>query len=190
MFSPEPSLSKLSSGDVSSAESTQVVHPHNHLGKWSKDHPLHNIYKVKLDEYGDVLKSKAWLVAKGYRQEEGIDFKESFAPVARIKAIRIFITNATNKNMIIYQMDVKTVFLNGEQKEEFHVSQPKGFIDLDHPTHIYCVKKSLYGLKQAPRVWLSRHEEKYIGKCLVSSRQFSDLVIEEAEKHCYLNHRG
>nr|GEV30983.1 retrovirus-related Pol polyprotein from transposon TNT 1-94 [Tanacetum cinerariifolium] len=75
------------------------------------------IYKVKLDEYGDVLKNKAWLVAKGYRQEEGIDFEESFTPVTRIEAIRIFIANATSKNMIIYQMDVKTAFLNGELKK-------------------------------------------------------------------------
>nr|GEW94725.1 hypothetical protein [Tanacetum cinerariifolium] len=76
------------------------------------------IYKVKLDEYGDVLKNKARLVAKGYRQEDGINFEESFTPVARIKAIRIFIANAASKNMTIYQMDVKTAFLNGELKEE------------------------------------------------------------------------
>ncbi|GKF65830.1 retrovirus-related pol polyprotein from transposon TNT 1-94, partial [Tanacetum coccineum] len=75
-------------------------------------------YKVKLDEYGDVLKNKARLVAKGYRQEEGIDFKELFAPVARIEAIRIFIANVVTKNMIIYQMDVKTAFLNGDLQEE------------------------------------------------------------------------
>ncbi|GJZ95586.1 integrase, catalytic region, zinc finger, CCHC-type containing protein, partial [Tanacetum coccineum] len=84
------------------------------------------IYKVKLDEYGDVLKNKARLVAKGYRQEEGIDFEESFAPVTRIEAIRIFIANAVSKNMTIYQMDVKTTFLNGELKEEVYVSQPEG----------------------------------------------------------------
>ncbi|GJS15048.1 putative ribonuclease H-like domain-containing protein [Tanacetum coccineum] len=111
------------------------------------------IYKVKLDEYGDVLKNKARLVAKGYRQEEGIDFKESFAPVARIEAIRIFIANAASKNMTIYQMDVKTTFLNGELKEEVYVSQPEGFVDPDHPTHVYRLKKALYGLKQAPRAW-------------------------------------
>ncbi|GJT61071.1 retrovirus-related pol polyprotein from transposon TNT 1-94 [Tanacetum coccineum] len=87
------------------------------------------IYKVKLEECGDVLKNKAWLVAKGYRQKEGINFEESFTPVARIKAIRIFIENAANKNMIIYQMDVKTAFLNGELKEEVYVSQPEGFVD-------------------------------------------------------------
>ncbi|GJW40638.1 retrovirus-related pol polyprotein from transposon TNT 1-94 [Tanacetum coccineum] len=109
------------------------------------------IYKVKLDEYGDVLKNKARLVAKGYRQEEGIDFEESFAPVARIKAIRIFIANAASKNMTIYQMDVKTTFLNGELKEEVYVSQPEGFVGSDHLTHVYRLKKALYGLKQAPR---------------------------------------
>nr|GEV10178.1 retrovirus-related Pol polyprotein from transposon TNT 1-94 [Tanacetum cinerariifolium] len=112
------------------------------------------IYKVKLDEYGDVLKNKARLVAKGYRQEEGIDFEESFAPVARIEAIRIFIANATSKNMTIYQMDVKTTFLNGELKEEVYVSQLDCFVDLDYPTHVYRLKKALYGLKQAPRAWM------------------------------------
>ncbi|GJT24724.1 retrovirus-related pol polyprotein from transposon TNT 1-94 [Tanacetum coccineum] len=111
------------------------------------------IYKVKLDEYGDVLKNKARLVAKGYRQEEGIDFEESFAPVARIEAIRIFIANAASKNMTIYQMDVKIAFLNGEMKEEVYVSQLEGFVDPDHPTHIYRLKKALYGLKQPPRAW-------------------------------------
>nr|GEW95540.1 retrovirus-related Pol polyprotein from transposon TNT 1-94 [Tanacetum cinerariifolium] len=111
------------------------------------------IYKVKLDEYGDVLKNKARLVAKGYRQEEGIDFEELFAPVARIEAICIFIANAASRNMTIYQMDVKTAFLNGELKEEVYVSQPKGFIDPNHPTHVYRLKKALYGLKQAPRAW-------------------------------------
>ncbi|GJW71966.1 retrovirus-related pol polyprotein from transposon TNT 1-94 [Tanacetum coccineum] len=81
------------------------------------------IYKVKLDEYGDVLKNKAQLVAKGYHQEKGIDFEESFAPIARIEAVRIFIANAASKNMIIYQMDVKTAFLNGELKEEVYIHQ-------------------------------------------------------------------
>ncbi|GJV45413.1 retrovirus-related pol polyprotein from transposon TNT 1-94 [Tanacetum coccineum] len=111
------------------------------------------IYKVKLDEYGNVLKNKARLVAKGYRQEEGIDFEESFAPVARIEAIRIFIANAANKNIIIYQMDVKSAFLNGNLQEEVFASQPEGFEDPDYPTHVYRLKKALYGLKQAPRAW-------------------------------------
>ncbi|GKC20276.1 retrovirus-related pol polyprotein from transposon TNT 1-94 [Tanacetum coccineum] len=96
----------------------------------------------------DRLQNKAELVAKGYRQEEGINFEESFEPVARIKAIRIFIANAASKNMIIYQMDVKTAFLNGELKEEVYVSQPEGFVDPDHPTHVYRLKKALYGQRR------------------------------------------
>ncbi|GJS28956.1 retrovirus-related pol polyprotein from transposon TNT 1-94 [Tanacetum coccineum] len=112
------------------------------------------IYKVKLDEYGDVLKNKACLLAKGYCQEEGLDFEKSFALVARLKAIRIFLANATSKNMTVYQMDVKTAFLNGELKEVVYVSQPEGFVDPDRPHHVYHLKKALYGLKQAPRAWL------------------------------------
>ncbi|GKE63867.1 retrovirus-related pol polyprotein from transposon TNT 1-94, partial [Tanacetum coccineum] len=106
---------------------------------------------VKLDEYGDVLKNKTRLVEKGYSQEEGIDFEESFAPVARLEAIIIFIANAASKNMMVYQMDVKTAFLNGELKEEVYVSQPEGFVDPYHPNHVYHFKKALYGLKHAPR---------------------------------------
>ena len=111
------------------------------------------IFKVKLDEHGDVLKNKARLVAKGYRQEEGIDFEESFAPVAQIEAIRIFLANAASKNMVVYQMDVKTAFLNGDFKEVVYVCQPEGFVNQEHPTHVYRLKKALYGLKQAPRAW-------------------------------------
>nr|GEU50018.1 reverse transcriptase domain-containing protein [Tanacetum cinerariifolium] len=114
---------------------------------------LKSIYKVKLDEYDDDLKNKARLVAKRYRQKKGIDFEESFAPVARIEAIRIFITNAASKNMTIYQMDVKTSFLTGELKEEVYVSQPQGFVDPDHLIHVYHLKKALYGLKQAHQAW-------------------------------------
>nr|GEU99703.1 zinc finger MYM-type protein 1 [Tanacetum cinerariifolium] len=132
VFAPEPSFDASSSGDVSSTESTYVSQTLHHLAlKW--------IYKVKLDEYDNVLKNKAWLVAKGYRQEEGIDFEESFAPVARIEAIRIFIANVASKNMTIYQMDVKTAFLNGELKEEVYVCQPEdtamaltAYEDADH----------------------------------------------------------
>ncbi|GJS70863.1 retrovirus-related pol polyprotein from transposon TNT 1-94 [Tanacetum coccineum] len=109
--------------------------------------------EVKTDESGGVLKNNARLVAQGFRQEEGIDFEESFASVAKIEAIRIFIANVAHKNMTIYQMDVKTAFLNGELKEEVYVSQPEGFVDQDNPSHVYKLKKALYGLKQAPRAW-------------------------------------
>ncbi|GKE67197.1 retrovirus-related pol polyprotein from transposon TNT 1-94, partial [Tanacetum coccineum] len=120
------------------------------------------IYKVKLDEYGDVLNYKARLVAKGYRQEVGIDFEESFAPVARIEAIRIFIANAASKNMTIYQMDVKTTFLNGELKEEVYISQPKGFVDPNHPTHVYRLKKALCGLKQTSWAGITHYQDDII----------------------------
>nr|GEW96159.1 copia protein [Tanacetum cinerariifolium] len=102
------------------------------------------------NELGGVLKNKARLVVRGYRQEEGIDFEETFAPVVRLEAIRIFITYAAHKNMTVYQMDVKTVFLNGILREEVYVSQPDGFVDQDNPNHVYKLKKALYGLKQAP----------------------------------------
>ncbi|GJX25248.1 retrovirus-related pol polyprotein from transposon TNT 1-94 [Tanacetum coccineum] len=108
------------------------------------------IFKVKQDEFGGVLKNKARLVAKGYRQEERIDFKDSFAPVSCIKAIRIFVANAANKNLTIYQMDVKTTFLNSELREEVYVSQPEGFVDQDNPTHVYKLKNALKALKLRP----------------------------------------
>nr|GEZ85792.1 retrovirus-related Pol polyprotein from transposon TNT 1-94 [Tanacetum cinerariifolium] len=111
------------------------------------------IYKVKLDELGGILKNKARLVARGYHQEKGIDFEESFALVARLEAIKIFLTYVAHKNMVVYQMDVKTVFLNGNLREEVYVSQPDGFRDPDNPNHVCKLKKALYGLKQAPRAW-------------------------------------
>ncbi|GJY84057.1 retrovirus-related pol polyprotein from transposon TNT 1-94 [Tanacetum coccineum] len=91
-----------------------------------------------------VLKNKARLVAQGFRQEEGIDFEVSFAPVARIEAIRIFVANVANKNITIYQMDVKMAFLNGVLKKEVYVSQPEGFVDQDNPSHVYKLKKAFY----------------------------------------------
>ncbi|GJT09878.1 retrovirus-related pol polyprotein from transposon TNT 1-94 [Tanacetum coccineum] len=105
------------------------------------------------NELGGVLKNKARLVARGDRQGEGIDFEGSFTLFARLKAIRIFIAFAAHMNMIVYQMDVKTAFLNGMLREEVYVSQPDGFIDPENPNHVYKLKKALYNLKQAPRAW-------------------------------------
>nr|GEY01729.1 copia protein [Tanacetum cinerariifolium] len=93
------------------------------------------------------------VIAKGYHQEEGINFEESFAPVAWIEAIRIFIANTASKNITIYQMDVKTAFLSEDLKEEVYMSQPKGFIDPSHHTYVYHLKKALYGLKHASQAW-------------------------------------
>nr|GFC90429.1 retrovirus-related Pol polyprotein from transposon TNT 1-94 [Tanacetum cinerariifolium] len=107
---------------------------------------------IKLDELGGILKNKARLVACGYRQEDGIDFEECFASFARLEAIRIFLAYVAHKNMVVYQMDVKTAFLNGNLREEVYVSQSNGFVDQDNPNHVYKLKKALYGLKQAPCV--------------------------------------
>ncbi|GJR78674.1 retrotransposon protein, putative, ty1-copia subclass [Tanacetum coccineum] len=141
--------------------------PFELLGKWTKNHPIENMIRdpsrlvsTRKQLQTDAMcqerrvwqcsKNKARLVAKGYRQEEGIDFEESFAPVTRIEVIRIFIANAVTKNMTIYQMDVKMAFLNGELREEVYVSQLEGFVDPDKPNHMYRLKKALYDLKQAP----------------------------------------
>ncbi|GKF29966.1 retrovirus-related pol polyprotein from transposon TNT 1-94 [Tanacetum coccineum] len=98
------------------------------------------IYNVKLDELGGILKNKARLVACGYRQEEGIDFEESFASVARLEAITIFFAFAVQMNMVVYQTDVKTAFLNGNLREKVYVSQPDRFVDKDKPNHVYKLK--------------------------------------------------
>ncbi|GKB66337.1 retrovirus-related pol polyprotein from transposon TNT 1-94, partial [Tanacetum coccineum] len=111
------------------------------------------IYKVKLDELGGFLKNKARLVARGYRQEEGIDFEESFVVVARLDAIQIFLAYAAHINMIIYQMDVKTAVLTSISRKEVYVSQPNEFVDQDNLNHVYKLKKALYRLKHAPRTW-------------------------------------
>nr|GEW90002.1 hypothetical protein [Tanacetum cinerariifolium] len=111
------------------------------------------IYKVKFDELGGNLKNKYRLVARGYCQEEGIDVEESFAPLSRLDAFRIFLAFSTHMNMIVYQMDVKMAFLNDILREEVYVSQPDGFLDKNNPNHMYKLKKVVYGLKQAPRAW-------------------------------------
>nr|GEY33425.1 retrovirus-related Pol polyprotein from transposon TNT 1-94 [Tanacetum cinerariifolium] len=109
------------------------------------------IWKNKTDAENTVIRNKSRLVAKGYGQEEGIDFEESFATAARLKAVRIFVAYAAYKNFPIYQMDVKTAYLNGPLKVEVFVRQPDGFVDPDFPNHVYRLKKALYNLKQSPR---------------------------------------
>ncbi|GKF20963.1 retrovirus-related pol polyprotein from transposon TNT 1-94, partial [Tanacetum coccineum] len=100
------------------------------------------LWKNKCDAENIVVRNKSRLVAKGYKQEEGIDFEDSFAHVARLEAVRMFIAFAAHMNITIFQMDIKTAFLNGPLK----VSQPEGFIDFEFPNHVYRLKKALYGL--------------------------------------------
>ncbi|GJY52879.1 gag-pol polyprotein [Tanacetum coccineum] len=107
------------------------------------------LWKNKSDADNIVIRNKSRLIAKGYKQEEGIDFEESFAPVARLEAVRMFVAYAAHKKFTIFQMDVKTTFLNGPLKEEVYVSQPDGFVGPNFPDNVYRLKKALYGLKQA-----------------------------------------
>ncbi|GKE02059.1 putative ribonuclease H-like domain-containing protein, partial [Tanacetum coccineum] len=111
------------------------------------------VFRNKKDERGIVIQNKARLVAQGHTQEEGIDYDEVFAPVARIKAIRLFLAYASFIGFMVYQMDVKSSFLYGRIEEEVYVCQPPGFEDPDYPDKVYKVVKSLYGLHQAPRAW-------------------------------------
>nr|GFC59947.1 Gag-Pol polyprotein [Tanacetum cinerariifolium] len=111
------------------------------------------LWKNKRDEENTVIRNKSCLVVKGYAQKEGVDFEESFAPVARLEAVRLFIAYAAHKSFTIYQMDVKTALLYGPLKKEVYVNQPNGFVDPYHPDKVYRLKKALYGLKQAPRAW-------------------------------------
>ena len=111
------------------------------------------VFRNKQDEHGVVTRNKAWLVTKEYSQVEGLDFDETYAPVARLESIRILLAYATYHGFKLYQMDVKSAFLNGPIKKEVYVEQPPRFEDSEYPNHVYKLSKALYGLKQAPRAW-------------------------------------
>nr|GEY08210.1 retrovirus-related Pol polyprotein from transposon TNT 1-94 [Tanacetum cinerariifolium] len=166
-----------------------------HLGVWELvprlDHvmiiTLKWIYKVKLDELGGVLKNKARLIARGYRQEEGIEFVVSFAPVARLEAIRIFIAFAAHMNIVVYQIDVKIAFLNSILREEVYISQPNGFVDTENPNHVYKLKKALYGTcdpVDTPVVEKSKLDEDPQGKAVDST--LYHRMAKPTEKHLHV----
>jgi hypothetical protein len=114
------------------------------------------VFRNKLNEDGQVTRNKSRLVCKGYAQIEGINFEETFSPVARMEAIHLLLAYACSKFFKVYQMDVKSSFLNGELEEEVYIEQLEGF-KLSENTHYVCkLKKALYGLKQAPRAWYSK----------------------------------
>jgi hypothetical protein len=146
------------------------------------------IFKNKTDENGVIMRNKARLVAQGYTQVEGIDFDETFAPVARIESIRLLLAIACCLRIKLYQMDVKGAFLNGLIDKEVYVEQPKGFTDPKHPDHVYKLEKALYGLKQAPRAWYERLTDFLLGlgfnrgdgdRTLFVLRKSSDICIAQ-----------
>jgi len=114
------------------------------------------VFKNKSDDTRVITRNKARLVAKGYNQEEGIDYDKTFAPVARLEVVRLLLAFSCMNGFKLFQMDVKSVFLNGIVNEEIFVSQPPGFEDHLYPKHVYKLKKALYGLKQMPRQWYER----------------------------------
>nr|GEV85661.1 retrovirus-related Pol polyprotein from transposon TNT 1-94 [Tanacetum cinerariifolium] len=161
MFDANTFVNPFATPSTSAAESSslQYVDPSNmhtfyepypYEFQWTKDHLIE---QNKHHKEQTIIQNKSCLVVRGYRQEKGIDFKESFAPVARMEAIRIFLAYVAPKLFSVFQMDVKTAFLHGSLKEDVYVCQLEGFIDADHPSHVYKLKKALYGLKQAPRAW-------------------------------------
>ncbi|GKB68446.1 retrovirus-related pol polyprotein from transposon TNT 1-94 [Tanacetum coccineum] len=164
MFDDNTFVNPFATPSISAAESSssQYVDPSN-MNTTDGDMCMYSLTVSTMEPHNvnEAMTDPAWIESmqeeilqfKRLDQEEGIDFKESFAPVARMEAIRIFLAYAAHKSFMVFQMDVKTAFLHGTLKEDLYVCQPEGFIDADHPSHVYKLKKALYGLKQAPMAW-------------------------------------
>nr|GFB03035.1 retrovirus-related Pol polyprotein from transposon TNT 1-94 [Tanacetum cinerariifolium] len=140
----------------------------------------------KKDESSLVIRNKAWLVAVGYSQQEVIDYDETFAHVARIEAIRLFLAYAAHKNFTVFQMDIKTTFLNVILKEEVYVGQPLGFVSKQYPDHVYALDKALYWLKQAPRAWYDVLSQFLIKSDFQKGSIDITLFIKKKGKHIML----
>nr|GEY78743.1 hypothetical protein [Tanacetum cinerariifolium] len=189
--------------DSSNMHTFYQRHPSEH--RWTKDHPLEQfnrldvwelidkplcknvinmkwLWKNKRDEENTVIRNKSCLVAKVYAQKEGVDFKESFAPVARLEAVRLFIAYAAHKSFTVYHMDVKTSFLYDPLKEEVYVNQPDGFVDPYHPNKVYRLKKALYGLKQALKAWYDE-----LSNFLVSKWFSKGIQIHQSPRGIFIN---
>ena len=144
------------------------------------------VFRNKQDDQGNVVRNKARLVAKGFSQIEGLDFGETFAPVARLEAIRILLAYASTHNMKLYQMDVKSAFLNGYINELVYVEQPPGFEDRDNPNHVYRLSKALYGLKQAPRAWYERLRDFLIAKDFKIGKVDTTLFTKKIDNELFV----
>jgi hypothetical protein len=144
------------------------------------------VFRNKQDDQGIVVRNKARLVAKGFSQVEGLDFGETFAPVARLEAIRILLAYASHHEMKLYQMDVKSAFLNGFINELVYVDQPPGFEDPRYPNHVYRLSKALYGLKQAPRVWYERLRDFLIEKSFIIGKVDTTLFTKKLNGEIFI----
>ncbi|GJV97284.1 retrovirus-related pol polyprotein from transposon TNT 1-94, partial [Tanacetum coccineum] len=179
LCTPVREVTKSSSSNIDNSNMHTFYQPYNSEYRWTKDYPLEQVRgnpskpvqtrrqlatdtemcnagwasSIRQTISLETRRQTIWQDSKGYAQEEGIDFEESFAPVARLEAVWIFVAYAAYKSFPVYQMDVKMTFLNGPLKEEVYVAQPDGFVDPDHPEKVYRLKKALYGLKQARRAW-------------------------------------
>nr|GFA06381.1 hypothetical protein [Tanacetum cinerariifolium] len=147
------------------------------------------VYKNKKDKRGIVVRNKARLVAQGHTQEEGINYEEVFAPVARIEAIRLFLAYASFMGFMVYQMDVKSAFLYGTIEEEVYVCQPSGFEDPDHLDKVYKVVKALYGLHQAPRACQDKYVAEILKKFGLTEGKSASTPID-TEKHLLKDPNG
>nr|GEX16893.1 retrovirus-related Pol polyprotein from transposon TNT 1-94 [Tanacetum cinerariifolium] len=188
----EPKNIKEAMADSAWIEAIQEeLHQFDRLDVWElEDRPICKnvvnmkwLCKNKRDEENTVIRNKSHRVAKRYAQKEGIDFEESFAPVARLEAVRLFFAYATNKSFIVYHMDIKTSFLYGPLKEEVYVNQPDGFVDPHHHDKVHRLKKALYGLKQAPRAWYDEISNflvsKGFSKCSIDPTLFITKHVED-----------
>ncbi|KAK6161993.1 hypothetical protein DH2020_001834 [Rehmannia glutinosa] len=144
------------------------------------------VFRNKLDDQGNIVRNKAKLVAQGYCQEEGIGYDETFAPVARLEAIRILLACSCFKNFKLYQMDVKSAFLNSIIQEEVYVKQPPGFEKFSRPNDVYKHKKALYGLKQAPRAWYDRLSSFLLQNGFIRGKVDTTLFVFKKGQDCLL----
>nr|GFA47594.1 hypothetical protein [Tanacetum cinerariifolium] len=213
MFDDNTFVNPIATPSISAAESSSSQYvdplnmhtfyqPYSYEYQWTKDHPLEQNVKETMtdptwiesmqEELLQLKRLDVWVLVPPpdnikplYVKMEGIDFEESFASVARMEAIKIFLAYAANKSFIVFQMDVKTAFLHSALKEDAYVCQPEGFIDVDHPSHVYKLKKALYGLKRAPRAWydelsmflLQNHFFKGINDSTLFKRRFDDDIL-------------
>jgi hypothetical protein len=139
------------------------------------------VFRNKQDEYGVVTRNKAWLVAKGYLRVKGLDFDETFTPIARLESIHMLLAYATHHNFKLYQMGIKKAFLNNPIKEEVYMKQPPGFESEEYPNHVYKLHKTLYGLKQASRAWY---------ECLMNFLIENGFRIDKADSTLFTRKMG